>query len=475
MSTQVYKVLHITTHLGGGVGDTLFGYFSENKTSKHEVVILGYAMDKVISRAKELSIPLHINKTHKEITDIIPNFDIVLIHWWNHPLLYDFLVRNELPPCRLIMWGHNSGFNAPNVYTKKVLLYPDLFVFTTPLSYNTKEMKEFSYIFSSNMGGFLEVSIGRGLRKKYFYDIWSTGGFDNYKATKLKKHKGFNVGYVGTVDYSKLHPEFLQICNEIDIPNIKFIVVGGIMEKEIEAEAKEMGISDKFVFTGFVQDLPKYYEIFDVFGYPLAPYHYGTCDLVLQIAMASGVVPVVFDNPMEKHMVKNKKTGFVAKNKKEYIQAIKDMYNNINWRKEISDNAKEEANKRFSLQKLESEWRKTFNKILSLHKRSRKWNIDKTEITAKDVFLESLGEYGKPFIIEDMNRETAESIVKKMKAEIDVITQTLTKTGVKQIKDLSKINSWQTETKGSVHNYHSYFPDDPYLSKWSKLMRSNSS
>ena len=141
MSTQNYKVLHITTHLGGGVGDTVFGYLSENKTSEHEVVILGYATDKVVNRARELGITLHINSTHKEIVKLIPKFDIILIHIWNHPLIYDFLVRNELPECRLIMWGHNSGFDAPNIYTEKLLLYPDLFVFTTPLSYKVDVAK----------------------------------------------------------------------------------------------------------------------------------------------------------------------------------------------------------------------------------------------------------------------------------------------------------------------------------------------
>jgi glycosyltransferase involved in cell wall biosynthesis len=468
---QNCKVLHITTHCGGGVGDTMFGYFSENKTSEHEVVILGYVLENVTKRAKELGIPLHINKTHKEIIDMIPEFDIVLIHIWNHPLMYDFLVRNELPPCRLIMWGHNSGFDAPNIYTKKVLLYPDLFVFTTPLSYETKEMKELSYIFSGDFGGFLEVSIGRHLRKKYFYNIWSTGGFDEYKNITVNKHNGFIIGYVGTVDYAKMHPDFLQMCKEIDIPNVKFIVIGGTKEDEIEAGAKAMGMEDKFVFTGFVPDLPKYLEFFDVFGYPLAPYHYGTCDLVLQIAMASGVVPVVLNNRMENYMVKHNKTGIIVKNKKEYVQAIKDLYNNINLRKELSDNTRKEALERFSLEKLEREWRQIFTKVMEFPKISKNWNSGIKNITAKDVFIEALGTYAKPFIVEEVTRKTVKQVIDKMEGEIEEAIKVIYDVGIREIKDLAKNPSWQTETKGSVHNYHSYFPDDKFLLKWSELMR----
>ena len=367
----------------------------------------------------------HMDKEHQEIINMIPDFDIVLIHTWNHPLLYDFLVRNELPPCRLIMWGHNSGLHAPNIYTKKILTYPDLFVFTTPLSYNVKDVLNLSLEEKGNL-----------------YDIWSTGGVDKVKNIKPKEHKGFNIGYIGTVDYAKMNPDFLKMCSKIDVPNVKFIVVGGLKQREVEEEAKKLGINN-MTFTGIVPDLNPYLEVFDVFGYPLAPYHYGTCDITLQLAMASGIVPVVFNNPMEKSMVKNRETGIVVNNKDEYVKAIKKLHEDINLRKKLSDNARNYASETFSIKKLTIQWGRTFNKVLKFPKTIKKWDINKVEITPKDVFLESLGHYGKAFV----NDSTEE------------------------IKKLANFNSWQTETKGSVHNYNSYFPNDPYLSKWSKLMK----
>lgn len=461
MSMQDYKVLHITPHLGGGVGSTILGYLSENKSFYHEVVAFGYTMDYVMKNIDSLKIPYTDHIAHEEIIKKIPDFDIVLIHQWNHPLLYDFLVRNKLPPCRTVMWGHNSGFYPPNIYTKKVLMYPDMFVFTTPLSYQCDVVKILPYIFSSSISGALEILTSRHLRNKILYNIWSTDGVEEYKNIKPKKHKGFIIGYIGTVDYAKLHPDFLEMCKKIidlNIPHLKFIVVGGLKEKEIEAEAKEMGIGDRFEFIGFVSKpiLKDYLEIFDVFGYPLAPYHYGTCDLVLQIAMASGVVPIVFNNPMEKYMIKNWKTGIIVKNKNEYVKGIKTIYDNINLRKELSNNTIKEAFNRFSLKKLDNEWEKVFNKVLEFSKTSKKWDINKEEITYKDVFLEALGHYGGPFK-DYSNAKNLEGII----------------FATKRIKELAKINSWQTETKGSVHNYSSYFPDDPTLVEWSKLMREN--
>ena len=131
----------------------------------------------------------------QEIFKIISDSDIIIIHWWNHPLLYDLLVRDRLPKCRLIIWSHNSGLFPPGAFTKKILEYPDLFVFTTPLSFEVEEIKKLS----DNQRNNLRV-------------IWSTGGIEHVKNIKPQFHKGFNIGYIGTVDYCKLHPDFLQLC-----------------------------------------------------------------------------------------------------------------------------------------------------------------------------------------------------------------------------------------------------------------------
>jgi len=435
----VYKVLHITPHLGGGVGSTLLGYFSFKPSFsyvelKHEVVAFGYTLDFVKKRIDSLKIPYTDHITYEEVIKKIKDFDVVVIHAWNHPLLYDFLVRNELPPCRLIMLAHNSGFHPPNIYTRKMLTYPDLFVCTTPLGYKTEDVQ----------------GLSKEEKRFFKYVIWSTGGM---RDVTPKKHEGFNIGYIGTVDYAKLHPDFLSICSQIDIPNVKFIVVGGPKEKELEKETKRLGIHKKFVFTGYSSNLEKYLEIFDVFGYPLNPKHYGTCDLTLQEAMGAGVVPIVlYNNPMEERMVKDMETGMIAHTQKGYIRIIETLYKHPELRNKLAKNAKEYAHREFSLKKLYSQWKIVLEQSLEFPKTTKRWDIkkclwywNKAKITYKDVFLESLGHYGKAFV----------------------------ENNIEEIKKLAKLHSWQSETKGTVHNYHSYFPDDPYLKKWSKLMKKN--
>lgn len=444
--TSVKKILHITPHFGAGVGTVVLNYFLKVKNSRsftHRIVCLDYANKNAIEIAKGAGFSLldNMSKKKAEILDLIADSDIVLIHWWNHPLLYDFLIREQLPASRVILWSHMVGSPPPNNFTDKILKYPDMFVFTTPLSYKNKDVQNLSDKY-----------------KKRLRDIWSTGGLDRVKSVKLKKHTGFNIGYIGIVDYTKMHPDFLDICNQVNIPDVNFIVVGGPNGKQLKQEAERRGIGEKFNFTGFVSETEKweYLSLFDVFGYPLAPHHYATCDQVLQENMAKGVVPVVLANPMESYMVKDRVTGIVAKDKDEYVKALQELYHNYELRNFLSKNAKEYAIHTFSLEKMVNEWDKVFNEVLALSKTIRKWEINKNieDLSPKDIFLESLGDYGQDFV-SYCNAKNAEE----------------KKGAIEKIKKLAGTANWQSKTKSSVHQYYSFFPDDHCLSALSQLMR----
>ena len=443
MLHEVIKILHVTPHLGGGVGRVLLNYLSNVKQDhnfNHQIACLDYANEDAqeIVRHVGLSLIDKLADNRQYLLSLIAEVDVVIIHWWNHPLLYDVLVRECLPPARIVFWSHVSGFHPPYVFNEKIIHYGDLFVFTTPVSYESESIKNLS----------------EDMRKKLRV-IWSTSGVEHVRHLKRKEHKGFNVGYIGTVDYCKMHPDFLKMCSMIDIPDVKFIVCGGHKEKEILNQAKILGIEGRFEFTGLVSNIEKYLAKFDVFGYPLAPYHYGTCDQVLAESMACGIVPVVLANRMERFMVKDGITGIVTNNKEEYRNAIMELYNNEKLRSKLSQNAKDYAYKTFSLDVLKQEWEKVILESLKYPKVARKWDIafGDTTVTAKDVFLESLGEYGQDFV-SYCNASSHE--------EREISLQ--------KIRNLGKSPTWQAQTRGTVHHYYKFFPKDEILSLWSNVM-----
>lgn len=422
--------MHISAHLGGGVGRVLLNYLKfekKNSGNNHIVYCLDYINDnaKGILSKLDISFKELLHTQYIEILNTIKSVDVVLIHYWNHPLLYEFLVTQILPPCRLIMWSHTSGFHAPQIFSKKLLDYPDKFVFTTPMSYLCKEVKKYKD------------------NNKLDY-VWSTAGLSYIKDVKKNKHKTFNMGYIGSIDFAKMHPDFVQICSKIDIPNVKFIICGdGCDLDTLKQQVKSLKLDTTFEFYGYVQDIKPYLSLFDLFIYPLSKTHYGTCDQVIAETMACGIVPVVFDNYMENYMVHHLYSGMVAKNEKEFIKYVKLLYKNKSIRQILESNAKIEAIGKFSVGNMKHKWDKIFKEIINLDKCEKKWNnSDNLNINPYEIFLESIGQYSKIFLSNDE---------KKIKIF------------------LNKSTIWKSNGNGSIKQYQRFFKKDSLLYNWSKL------
>ena len=323
------KILHISPHMGGGVGTVIMGWQTKLEV-KQTVMCLDWANHKAIATLKGHLIgdASAMDKKHPFIHDVIRNNDIVLVHYWDHRMLAD-LLADPLPPCRLVFWCHK---NIP--YSQAALDYPDLWIDTSPIQ-------------------------GRGRH------IWSTGGIDRFLQIQPKAHEGFNVGYVGTIDFKKIHPDFQHICDHLieSIPNIHFIMVG---EPHFSLRP-----SSFFTFTGKVDDVAPYLAEMDVFGYPLRPDHYGTSEQVLGEAMAAGVVPVVMDNPAERRIIKFCHDGLTATNEQEYVHSIYSLYLDKKVRGKMSNSARKKAAELYSLDTMIDKWNAVFDETMSKPKRDR--------------------------------------------------------------------------------------------------------
>jgi len=417
-----YKILHLTPHLGGGVGTVLRSYLKKENIYTHKVFSLDTIneLSKEIMTNKHISFKESVSSKHQIILNEISLSDILIIHWWNHPLLYEFIIKNKLPKSRVIIWSHVSGLEVPQIFTKKLFDYCDYFVFTTPISYKSNEFL--------NYNG----------NKNKFLDIWSTAGFEKFKKIKHKKQKKFTIGYIGAIDFSKLHPDFIKICKKINIKDVKFIVCGdGSNLSTIKKEVKKYQIEDKFEFPGYVKDIKPYLQKFDIFLYPLNQKHYGTCDQVLTEAMSCGIVPVVFNNPMERYIVHDSYTGIVTNSKQDMIKQIERISKDTYERQRLGSNAKEEVCKRFEINNTIKKWNKLYSKILKQKKTEKKWLHVKSQenIEASTIFLESLGSYSNSFKSNPS-------------------------------KSFMKYPSMKALTKGTPKHYQHFFKNDKQLKEW---------
>ena len=77
----------------------------------------------------------------------------------------------------------------------------------------------------------------------------------------------------------------------------------------------------------------------DIFFYPLQRDHYGTAENALVEAMSLGLAPLVLDNPAEKAIVQDGKTGFVASSIEEIGSLLEMLLLLPDVREKISRNA----------------------------------------------------------------------------------------------------------------------------------------
>jgi glycosyltransferase involved in cell wall biosynthesis len=442
------KILHIAPHLGGGVGSVVRGYLEyelKEEESVHRVVTL----DTLNLESKNLFNALGIEwsenlySNRELLFSLISESDITLIHWWNHPLLQDLLMNQELPMSRIIIWTHISGNSDPNNFCSFILNFPDKLVFTTPLSFASSEVRRPSKFLDSK-----------------FSCIWSTTGVEKLSSYKRKPrvtdgHESINIGYVGNLDYSKLHPSFFEICNKIASPEVNFTVIGPLTT-QFSSELKVYGQNIGLKATGFIPEFDKFNLMrnFDILLYPLAREHYGTCDQVIQEAMALGVVPVVLNNQMESYMIADGQNGLVAKNVDELVIKVEELIADTNLRSYLGRNASIYANLKYKVSEMARSWNHEFKSLMNKPKQK---HLTLSEILGRklepnEIFTQSLGTSAGLF---EMHKKASEFKEKLMWEA--------------QIACLSSSPKWSSPTKSSPTHFSGYFPEDSWLKVWSGL------
>ena len=257
-----------------------------------------------------------------------------------------------------------------------------------------------------------------------------------------RPHSGFNVGYVGTLDFAKLHPRFAELCAEVDIPDAHFIVCGaGEAAATIAAQA-----DSRVELRGYVEEIGPVLAELDVFGYPLAPGNYATSDLALQEAMAAGVPPVVLAHGEPQELVEHGVTGLVARDEADYPRAIEYLCTNPSERLRLGENARARARLRTPAD-VADEWTSLFRELLEHPKTPR----HARPLTGAQAFVESLGATAPEFTA-SLSAVTEEEAL-EAEARIAVAPPVLV-----------------SASGGGILHYRRHYPNDAHLRIWSALV-----
>lgn len=331
------KILHLYQELSPGgalrAGLAIAKYSSKLGEYEHRFMRIDpgspnpHGLELIRASGFEAVVP----KNDQEVTSQIESADIVQVHWWNSPEMNLFL-RRPLPATRMIGWFHVGGHVAPQVILAEHLNYFDRSIACSPhtaLSPSFMNLAPLERLNRTNM-------------------IYGPADFERLHGIEPKAHAGFNVGYIGTVDFLKMHPDFVELHTGLNIPGLKVIVcgVGGALHT-LQEQIREQRLEHIFEMRGQVDNIREILEICDVYGYPLCPQTYAASELTLQEAMYAGVPPVVFPYGGVRELVIDNFSGLMVRSGAEYRSAIEHLSRDVADRKRISNNARNYAQQIF--------------------------------------------------------------------------------------------------------------------------------
>lgn len=424
-------IVHIAPHYGGGVGRALESVSRiknlENGTPLRHIFISLEIPDReaALARIKKNGADVIIAPSTNSLHATIMEADVLQLEWWNHPALFNALTA--IPPVvtKTILWSHQSGTVTP-IIPAQLIEISNKIVFTAPCSLRSERYRGAINSFPSK---FDVISSAAGCE-----ELPRTVRTENY-------NKKLRYGYVGTLSYSKLHNEFVELIASVNEPKFVIEVYGDEVNKQdLKNKCAAIGRDDLLQFKGYKEDIITELQKLDVLIYLLNPRHYGTAENALIEAMAMGVVPVVMGNQAEMDIVADRSTGFIVRKPEDLSQAIEKINTNRRLLAEMSENASSTVRSKYTFKRLETKFKKLYNTILE---------DAASEISFRDV----LGANPSDWFLSVQG----ESEIFGERGEIFISPD-----GLKQ--------EFYDETKGSVFHYLKYFSGDEILRRWANTL-----
>lgn len=155
------------------------------------------------------------------------------------------------------------------------------------------------------------------------------------------------------------------MCRDI-APNMRFLLLGdGSCAENYRALADELGVADRVIFAGFVEDVAPYYHLMSV--NVNASFGTETSSLALSEGMSAGIPCVASRYGGNPHMVKEGENGllFEAQNHAELAQTLLRLYHDAALLSRLSEGARRHYLERFGAERMTHQLERTYERLLS--------------------------------------------------------------------------------------------------------------
>jgi glycosyltransferase involved in cell wall biosynthesis len=423
------NIVHIIPDIAPGGASNALADFARRLASigvSQRVVALGWLDSEQRKLLEFHGIPASVESQQAALS-LLGEADAAIIHYWHTARLHTFLAQ-ELPPSRLILYCHIFGKGIPQCLTAEIVELADLFISASPATLNLPVLAH---------------------RTESSICIPPCGRFDTLSPRAEYSADAINVGYVGLVDFVKMHPAFVEMTAAVRPPITCDVWGSGGAYPQLKATAQKLGISDRFRWHGYARNVGDVFATLDIFGYPLAPQTYAAAELTLQEAMYFGLPPVVFDLPCYANFVRGGQNALVVKDEAEYAAAIGMLAEDRMLRKRLGTAAhatiREEFDPERSARLLFSEIVELVDAVPKRAKPARE--LIETQYQGASQFVRALGDEGSIFqaSLESVSPSAADQ-------QIATLPETVRNRGA-----------------GGLFDYRNFFSDDAMIAYWCAL------
>ena len=288
----------MTTHLGGGLGMAI-GYYIAQSELEHSVLELEKSINPCTD---QFNLNVKTLPQKKDIAMLIMNYDVLLIHYYCHPLIAWALMEiNRSTGNKVVVWCHNNGKDCLH-----------------PLPDDLNKMADLVILSGCKDDRFSECDIIRPSPL-----MMSLNEAAN-RLLSASKDDNPSFRYIGSLYESKIHEcafEWFSYLSEnwgFDIATLdldhnfsKFKVLIG--------ETKRSALYDHFFCL----------------IYPLKDNHYGCGELVLQELLMLGYPVIIRRNSAETEIVEGLSGVFFADSINELYSVCSEIV--VNWNSLIED------------------------------------------------------------------------------------------------------------------------------------------
>ncbi|SOE18494.1 glycosyl transferase family 1 [Hoeflea halophila] len=318
------KIVHITPHLGGGVGKAHASLCAADPDAAgHHYVLLEEPRDRrYLEQVLKAGAQVSLAGDDDRLRGLMAAADIVQFEWWNHPLMCGLLAGPPLPAMRPVFWSHVSGVSAPFI-PPGLIEAADRFVFTSACSRLAPNLE------------------ARHLART---EVINSGFCHDEPGLPGSYGTRTGISYLGTIDFTKMSPAMMQVIDRLDSDDVGVDVWGGVAsDSPVHAAIAAMANPGRFRLRGHSDDPVAALSQSSIFLYLLQPFHFGTAENALVEAMSLGCVPLVFANPCELAIVRDGETGLVARSVDHAVEQLSWMLEHPDEVSRIGVKAREEV------------------------------------------------------------------------------------------------------------------------------------